>query len=362
MDVNLDGLFRLNSSYDYGDDYVYTDDDLESRRAQAVWIPLVYSVVLVVGLLGNGLLLAFLARKKRAWRTSDTFVLHLSVADVLLLVTLPLWAAQASQSCGWCVGLALCKISGVLFKLNFFCGVFLLAAICLDRYLFWVHAKPLFSHKKPRMTHLSCACAWIISLLLTLPDWLFLVLEPHPWKEEWTQCVPSLYPANTRLASRLPQHLFGAAAAVVVGCSCLLPWLLRPPKSLRNQRAAIITLILAGAFSFCWVPYNVALAVDTFGGAKKTSPATKTSLMATAALGCVHACLRPLLYFGVSATFRTWTLAALSCAKVEPKGSAWGLGVGEDAVPERTPEEEEELKQVANGEQQEQSKVSSCDS
>ncbi|XP_061771045.1 C-X-C chemokine receptor type 3-like [Nerophis ophidion] len=357
MDVNLDGLFRLNSSYDYGDDYVYTDDDPESRRARAVWIPLVYSVVLVAGLLGNGLLLAFLAQKKRAWRTSDTFVLHLSVADLLLLVTLPLWAAQASQSCGWCVGLALCKISGVLFKLNFFCGVFLLAAICLDRYLFWVHATPLFSRRKPRMTHLSCALAWASSLLLTLPDWLFLALEPHPWKEEWTQCVPSLYPAHTRLASRLPQHLFGAAAAAVVCCSCLLPWLRRPPLSLRDQRAAITTLILAGVFCFCWLPYNVTLAVDTFG-----SSATKTSLMATAALGCVHACLRPPLYFAVSAAFRTWTLAALSCAKVEPKGSAWGLGVGEDAVPERNPEEEAELKQVANGEQQELSKVSSGDS
>ncbi|XP_054638709.1 C-X-C chemokine receptor type 3-like [Dunckerocampus dactyliophorus] len=366
MDVNLDGLFRLNTSYDYNDDYVYTDDDLEYRGGRAVWIPLVYSVVLVVGLLGNGLLLAFLAQKKRTWRTSDTFILHLSVADVLLLMTLPLWAAQASQSCGWCVGLALCKITGVLFKLNFFCGIFLLAVICLDRYLSEVHAKPLYSHKNPKLTHLSCLFAWLVSLLLTVPDWFFLVLEPHTWKEGWTQCVPSLYPVNLQLASRLPHHILSTAAAIVVGCSCLLPWLQRQSKSLKKQRTAIVMLILVGVFCFCWMPYNVTLMVDTFSSNKKasnslsTKSSTKMSLKATAALGCVHACVRPLLYLGLCANFRKWTLAVLNCAKVEPKGSVWDLGIGEDALPEQKPEEEE-LKQVASVEQQVQSKMS-CDS
>nr|XP_057909103.1 C-X-C chemokine receptor type 3-like [Doryrhamphus excisus]XP_057909105.1 C-X-C chemokine receptor type 3-like [Doryrhamphus excisus] len=365
MDINLDGLFRLNTSYDYDDDYVYTDDDFEYRRGRAVWIPLVYSVVLVIGLLGNGLLLAFLAqKKKRAWRISDTFVLHLSVADVLLLITLPLLAAQASQSCGWCVGLALCKITGVLFKLNFFCGIFLLAVICLDRYLSEVHAKPLFSHKNPWLTHLSCLFAWIVSLLLTIPDWFFLVLEPHPWKEDWTQCVPSLYPDDLKLASRLPHHVLSMAATIVIGCSCLLPWLQRSPKSLKKQKTAVAMLILVGVFYFCWMPYNVTLMVDTFSSDKtrkenglSTKSSTRTSLTATAVLGCVHACLRPLLCLGLCTNFRKWTLAVMSCAKVEPKGSVWQLGVGEDALPEQKPEEEE-LKQVASVEQ---SKMS-CDS
>ncbi|XP_061674729.1 C-X-C chemokine receptor type 3-like [Syngnathoides biaculeatus] len=359
MDVNLDGLFRFNDSYDYDDDYTYKDDDPESQSGEDVWIPLVYSAVLILGLFGNGLLLVTLALKKRAWRTSDTFMLHMSVADVLLLVTLPLWAAQATRSCGWCIGLTLCRISAVIFKVNFFCGIFLLAIICLDRYLWLVHAKQLYSHKKPTLVHLSCLSVWVIALLLTVPEWLFMALERHPWKEERTQCVLSLYPADKRLASRLPHHVLSAVAVIVIGFSCATPWLQRPAKTLRKR---VVTLILVGVFSLCWIPYNIALVADTFSGAGNTSDGLsglpqRTSLTVTAALGCIHACLRPLLYFALSGDFRKWTLAALSCVIAEPKGSVWELGVGDDASLEQSPETEE-LKQIASVEQQVQSKIS----
>ncbi|KAM9807403.1 C-X-C chemokine receptor type 3.3 [Syngnathus typhle] len=354
MDVNLDGLFRLNVTYDYDDDYVYQDDDSESRGGRTTWIPLVYSAVLIVGLLGNGLLLAALALKKRAWRTSDTFILHLSVADILLLLTLPLWAAQATHACGWCVGLALCRISAVIFKLNFFCGIFLLAIICVDRYLWLVHAKQLYSHKKPMLVHLSCVLVWLVSLLLTIPEWLYMVLERHPWKEERTQCVLSLYLANMQLSSRLSHHVISTAAAVVIGFSCASLWLRRPANTFRKRA---VTLILIGVFSICWIPYNVALIVDTFASEKTPDGSRKISLTVTAALGCVHACLRPLLYLGLSGEFRKWTLATLSCKRAEPKGSVWELGVGDDAPLEQSPEMEQ-LNGITSVGQQVQSKIS----
>lgn len=117
MDVELDGLFNQNTTYEYDDDYHYKDD-FGSNNSHAVWIPVLYSVVLVVGVLGNGLLLVVLAQRWRAWSTSDIFILNLSVADILLLVTLPLWAAQATQSSGWSFGVPLCRISGGVFKVG----------------------------------------------------------------------------------------------------------------------------------------------------------------------------------------------------------------------------------------------------
>lgn len=117
MEVDLDGLFRQNETFDYDEDYVYKDE-LETRATWVV-IPVLYSVQMVIGLLGNGLLLAVLALKRRSWSMSDTFILHLSVADVLLLlVTLPIWAAQASKSCDWCLSGFLCKMSGAVFDVS----------------------------------------------------------------------------------------------------------------------------------------------------------------------------------------------------------------------------------------------------
>lgn len=117
IDVDAGGLFESNYSYNYDDNYEYKDDP-EHVDASGVAIPLLYSAVLVTGLLGNGLLLTALFRKRRSWRITDTFVLHQCVADVLLLLTLPLWAAEAAQRHGWSFGLIPCKISTALFYVS----------------------------------------------------------------------------------------------------------------------------------------------------------------------------------------------------------------------------------------------------
>lgn len=115
MEVDLGGLFKQNSTFDY-DNYEYEDD--EQKRSVSVLITVLYSVVLVAGLLGNALLLVILVQKRRNWRISDTFILHLGVADTLLLATLPFWAVQEAQPSGWCFGTVFCKICGALFNVS----------------------------------------------------------------------------------------------------------------------------------------------------------------------------------------------------------------------------------------------------
>lgn len=116
LEVELDGLFRQNESYDYGD-YDETTGDSNSKDSQEVLIVL-FSVEIVVGVLGYGLLLAVLAQRRRSWTISDTFVLHQSVADILLMFTLPFWAATAAQSGEWYFGNVLLKISVALFNVS----------------------------------------------------------------------------------------------------------------------------------------------------------------------------------------------------------------------------------------------------
>lgn len=112
--VILDGILNETQPSDYDYDYKYKDEDVD----KAVWIPILYSILVIVGLLGNGLLLAVLAQKRRPWRISDSFILQLGVVDILLLLTLPLYAAHATQSCGWCSQTVL-RVCGTFFKVGF---------------------------------------------------------------------------------------------------------------------------------------------------------------------------------------------------------------------------------------------------
>lgn len=93
-------------------------DLTHSQEFEATFIVVLYSLTFVVGVLGNGLLLGVLGQSRRTWSVTDTFILHLALADVLLLVTLPMWAAQAAQADGWTFGTPLCKITGSVFMVG----------------------------------------------------------------------------------------------------------------------------------------------------------------------------------------------------------------------------------------------------
>lgn len=117
FEVEGDGLFKDNDTYEYDNNYEYKDES-EFTNSTASLLPLLYSVVLAVGLPGNGLLLTTLFRKRHSWNISDTFVLHLCIADVLLLLTLLLWIGQPVRWHAWEFGLMSCKINKVFFYVS----------------------------------------------------------------------------------------------------------------------------------------------------------------------------------------------------------------------------------------------------
>lgn len=133
--LNMDDL---GFSGDYGN-YTGYDGDCcggglvcdqdSSMHFDSIFIPVLYSLALVVGLLGNGLVLVVLWKKRQSLNVTDIFILHLSLADTLLLMTLPFWAVEAVK--GWIFGTALCKLNGALFKVG---KIFVVYVVFLNNY------------------------------------------------------------------------------------------------------------------------------------------------------------------------------------------------------------------------------------
>ncbi|KAF3692128.1 C-X-C chemokine receptor type 3 [Channa argus] len=353
MEVHLDGFLIQNESYDYPD-YYYKEEPVP-KDVDVVLIPVVYSLVVVVGLLGNALLMAVVVKKWRYSRISDIFVFHLGVADILLLLTLPFWVVQAAHNSGWCFGTVICKICGAVFNINFYCGMFLLLCICLDCYRSIVYSSPLYSQNKPVLAHASCLLIWLMSVLLTLPDWMFLVAMKDSTQTK-TLCVHR-YVKSERLYSRLVNlivRLLLPAATLIFCFSHILIWLKRSSKDLWKQKVVMVFLPLVVVFFLCWMPYNISDIIDTYRN-HSTEPlynfsegSQKTALMVTSALACLHACLRPLLYVCLCGNFRKLVLAKRICNTAEK--SLWELGVGEEAMSEHnnTKEEQKEMTIIEN--------------
>ncbi|XP_062255997.1 C-X-C chemokine receptor type 3.1 [Platichthys flesus] len=302
----------------------------EGRDFEAVFIPVLYSLAFVVGILGNGVLLGVLVQSRRTWSVTDTFILHLGVADVLLLVTLPFWSVEAAQPAGWTFGTPLCKITGAVFTFNFYCGIFLLACISMDRYLSIVHATQMYSRRKPWAVHASCFAVWNFSFLLSIPDWIFLEAVEDVRRKNRIECIPNYYKFDSdsvgdwRLASRLLYHTVGflLPSAILIFCySCILLRLRSGSQGIQKQKAFRVIVAVVVVFFICWTPYNITLMVDTLHSANSSDTCgVRTSLekakTIASSVGYLHCSLNPILYAFVGVKFRRQLvdiLRALGC-------------------------------------------------
>lgn len=202
----------------------------------------------------------------------------------------------------------------------------------------------LFSLDKPRLAHISCMLVWLFSLILALPDWIFLV-PLKDQEQDKTLCVHtySRSTTNWQLVSRLLHHILGFVlpAATIITCfSCIL-LRLQGSRGLRKQKAVMVILSMVVVFFICWMPYNITLIVDTIRSSSEkhdnlSEKSLKRALTVTSMFACISACLRPLLYFGLCANFRTQILAVLKCASIESVSSLWDLGIGKEEQAEQS--------------------------
>uniref|UniRef100_A0A3Q3ADM0 C-X-C motif chemokine receptor 3 n=1 Tax=Kryptolebias marmoratus TaxID=37003 RepID=A0A3Q3ADM0_KRYMA len=310
----FDELYYGNDSYAY--DNCCDEEDIcnpsEGMSFEAIFVPVLYSVAFVVGILGNGLLLGVLFQSRRNWSVTDTFILHLGVADILLLLTLPLWAAQSASEKGWTFYNPLCKITGTLFTINFYCGIFLLACISLDRYLSIVHATQI------------CLVVWLFSLLLSIPDWIFLEVVSDERRGK-AECVRNYYKfgqkpsSSLKTAARGLYHAVGflLPSAVLIFCYSSILWQLRcGTQGLQKQRAFKVIIAVVAVFFICWTPYNITLMVDTIrqnndSNSCEMNTSLDKALLVTSSLGYLHCSLNPILYAFVGVKFRRQLLNIL---------------------------------------------------
>ncbi|KAM4016196.1 C-X-C chemokine receptor type 5 [Anomaloglossus baeobatrachus] len=296
-----------------GDDF---QEHEKHKTLYLVIIPVLYSLVFVVGLVGNSLVLFILMTKHRSRSSTDNFLLHLAFADLLMLVTFPFAITEAVV--GWKFGDFLCKIVGAISRLNFYCSSLLLGCISIDRYLSIIYAIHTFKKRSIKTIHFYCFVLWIVCFLLSVPN--MFILGTHQL-DNYTWCTykQNYFPSNTWWQiGRFTNHFVGFLLPMIIMTICysrIIATLCRSPR--REKRKAVrVALVITGVFFLCWTPFNVAVFLDTLDqygwinscAIQNTLPITIT---VTELFGYLHSCLNPLLYAFVGAKFRNDALTVL---------------------------------------------------
>ncbi|XP_069854133.1 C-X-C chemokine receptor type 5-like [Dipodomys merriami] len=332
--VNLEDLYRDLANYNDNS----TDSPLENHFCstvegplltsfKAVFMPVAYSLIFLLGLMGNILVLVILERHRQTRSSTETFLFHLAVADLLLVFVLPF--AVAEGSVGWVLGTALCKMVIALHKLNFYCSSLLLACIAVDRYLAIVHAVHTYRHRRLLSIHITCTTIWLVGLLFTLPELLFAkVNQPHH-NESLPSCTFSQEnQAESRawFVSRFLYHVGGFLLPMLVMGWCyvgVVHRLCQAQRRPQRQKAVRVAILVTSIFFLCWSPYHVVIFLDTLARLNAVANSCELNGYLPVAItmcefvGLAHCCLNPMLYTFAGVKFRSdlsRLLTKLGCA------------------------------------------------
>ncbi|XP_034416166.1 atypical chemokine receptor 4 [Cyclopterus lumpus] len=310
-----------NDSYEYSDEHSVCGKEAV-RFFGSVFLPVIYTLALVVGLAGNALVVAVYASRLRLRTLTDVCILNLAISDLMLLFTLPFWAADAVH--GWRLGVVACKLTSFLYSTNFSCGMLLLACISVDRYRAVTHNSAGRTGTGTRVRIqwiLVCVLLWSVASFLGLPELIFCIMKQSHHGMVCRASYPASMARPVKAALELMEVTlrFLLPFLVMTVCYCLVGRILSRAAGVRRARrwrALRVLLAVVAVFLLTQLPYNVVKlirAMDIMYGLVTdcgVSRGLDRAVQVTESLALVHTCINPLLYAFIGSSFRGHVLKA----------------------------------------------------
>lgn len=336
MSFHSDYEFHENYYDHYNDssNYSYYDEDFEDyhtvcdksdvRSFAGLFLPVVYSLALVVGLAGNSMVVFIYLFHKCLRTLTDVLILNLAFADLLLLFTLPFWAAGAMN--GWEIGVVACKITAALYTINFSCSTFLLAFISVDRYRALAQGSSTYTRSpenKPRRQRLiPCLLVWTAAFMFGLPDFFFTTVKQH---SSGHKSCGAVYPHSMAQAAKASLEF------LEVSLNFLLPFLVMMfcyyqvgktlsqtattgMREVQRWKAFRVLIAVVGVFLLTQLPYNIVKLIRTIDiiyslvTSCEVSKGLDQATQVTESLALTHCCLNPILYVFIGSSFKVHVL------------------------------------------------------
>ncbi|XP_020489606.2 P2Y purinoceptor 8 [Labrus bergylta] len=277
----------------------------------SITISIIYIIVTVVNLVGNGLSMWILLFRTSPKTPSIIFMIHLTLTDLAVGFALPFQIAYQLQDYHWNMGSNMCSFLTLTFYTNMYCSILTMMAIGIDRYLGIVRPM-LFRETRERkaVAVISCVLMWVVVLAVLNPlmttDLTFEIPELGI-----TTCFDVL--KKDMLPSKIAwaAFVFGMGLILFFLPFCVTTFcyisvickLASDRKTVQKNRAIRLAVVVILVFSLCFAPSNILLMIHgvmrIFHG-QSLYAAYKLSLCFT----CVNSCLDPFIYYFASKEFR----------------------------------------------------------
>ncbi|XP_067449337.1 P2Y purinoceptor 1-like [Thunnus thynnus] len=269
------------------------------------FLPPVFILVFIVGLVANGWGLKSLLHNWKKLGDINVFVLNLGLADILYLLTLPFLMVYYFMEKIWIFGDTFCKITRFCFNLNLYGSIGFLTCISVYRYLAIVH--PMRVRGRLTVIH-SVAISvmvWLLVSVQSLPDMFYTKTFEN--KTACYDTTNNIY-VEDYLKYSLGWTLTGFCLPFLITLGCyghVIVILCRQNTTdkVLKKRCLRLLIILIVLFSVCYIPYHVFKNLNLWSRAllkqKKCrvwSNGVYIAQQISRGLVCLNSALNPLVY------------------------------------------------------------------
>lgn len=296
------------------------DCDYTKLRGSNIFLPLIYYLIFFTGFWGNLFVITVVSSKgKRSGRLVDTFVVNLALADLIFVLTLPLWAISSSQGNTWDFGPAsdlLCKLSSYIISVNRFSNIFFLTCMSIDRYLAIVKLMDSKYLRSSQCIRITCAALWMISLVLGIPSLIYRKAETF---NNVTSCLEDSG-TSVFLCMNLIMVLVTFILPVLIIVLCYGSIIMHlnkhcisagnPRAEARRRHSLKMVLCIIVAFVVSWLPFNIFKSITIISQLTDAIPSCdahavqRDGLIISCCLAFFNSCVNPAIYFFLDHHFR----------------------------------------------------------
>ncbi|KAJ8394384.1 hypothetical protein AAFF_G00045950 [Aldrovandia affinis] len=284
----------------------------ELRMYQHLIYAVVYTAILVPGLIGNVLALWVFHVYVKETKKAVIFMMNLAMADLLQVLSLPLRIYYYLNH-SWPFGHFLCMFCFYLKYVNMYASIYFLACISARRCMLIIY--PLhYGLSKRHLDRRLCAAGWLVVCLTCLP---FPLLRSGTSVEACFSELPMTpVSASTGVTLITLAELFGFVAPLTLVLTC--SW--RTAASLRQKtgvlqdsgekrKALKMVLSCAGVFLFCFAPYHITFPLDFLAKSNTVASCAFHNFIlrchpVTLCLASLNSCLDPIMYYFTTDEFK----------------------------------------------------------
>lgn len=252
--------------------------------------------------------------------SSDIFLRHLAIADILYILILPMRIVYHLFDGHWPFGQVVCQVAGFLFYLNMYCSLYLMGFISLDRFLAVVLPIKSLSVRKAVYAKVAVGILWVMVILSMSP----MLGSGRNVSTNSTATCHRLYLEQTSpnaLVSTLVAFIIPLATIVVFYTMILVKLGSIKQQSVKDK-AKITIIVIMMNFLFAFLPYHVIRVMYIRSYNQGHVTAARRVLLGnanrvTSALTCVSAILDPVIYFFMNRGYREKLLQLLAKRNVQ---------------------------------------------